>query len=142
MKTDLTIQQIDEKIALVKQQLLELGPMHPGSLSSQYHVCGKPGCKCVTSPKPKPHGPYCKLNYAYHGKVTCRFVRAEAVAEITSMVEIFKTFRQLTDQWVSLSIARALRGPLAVMPRNAKPASVAKSTRKIKSSPRKPSTKL
>jgi hypothetical protein len=119
VKAQLTIQQIDEKIAQVKQRLGALGPMHPGSLSRQYHVCGKPGCKCQAIP-PQRHGPYCKLNYVYHGKFTCRFVRTDRVREVTTLVAAFKTFRQLTDEWIALSIARAQLGPLARMTQRAK----------------------
>src|SRR5713101_8234554 len=108
----LAVQEIDEKILRLKQQLKALGPLHPGSLSRQYQVCGKPGCKCQNSQKPQPHGPYCKLTYVYHGKFTCRFVRASSVKEVTSLLTAFKTFRQLTDQWISLAIHRAQLGPL------------------------------
>jgi hypothetical protein len=112
MQKPLTAQAIDEKILCLKQQLLALGPLHPGSLSRQYQVCGKPGCKCRDPKKPSPHGPYTKLTYVYHGKFTCRFVRAESVAEVTALVATFKTFRQLTDDWIALAIQRAQLGPL------------------------------
>ena len=112
MQTPLTTQQIDEKILLLKRQLLALGPFHPGSLSQQYQVCGKPGCKCRDPRKPRPHGPYTKLTYAYHGKFTCRFVRAGSLKEVSTLVAAFKTFRQLTDDWIALAIQRAQLGPL------------------------------
>ncbi len=106
------MQDIDEKILLLKRQLLELGPLHPGSLSRQYHVCGKAGCKCIHPKKPQPHGPYTKLTYARHGKFTCRFVRAESVQAVTALVAAFKTFRKITDQWIDLAVERAQLGPL------------------------------
>jgi len=112
MQSPLTLQQIDENILRLKQQLLALGPLHPGSLSQQYQVCGKPGCKCSDPKKPQPHGPYAKLTYVHHGKFTCRFVRTESVQEVTALLAAFKTFRQLTDEWVALSIQRAQLGPL------------------------------
>jgi hypothetical protein len=112
MQKPLTAQAIDEKILRLKQQLLALGPLHPGSLSRQYQVCGKPGCKCRDPKNPRPHGPYTKLTYVYHGKFTCRFVRAESLAEVTALVTTFKTFRQLTDDWIALAIQRAQLGPL------------------------------
>lgn len=120
MQTPLTVQQIDEKILGLKQQLLALGPLHPGSLSRQYQVCGKPGCKCCDPQKPRPHGPYTKLTYVHHGKFTCRFVRAGSVQEVTALVAAFKTFRQLTEQWVALSIHRAQLGPLQRTSRTSK----------------------
>jgi hypothetical protein len=135
MQTPLTVQQIDEKILRLKQQLLALGPLHPGSLSRQYQVCGKRGCKCCDPQKPRPHGPYAKLTYVHHGKFTCRFVRAGSVQEITALVAAFKTFRQLTEEWVALSIQRAQWGPFQRAIRLSKPPSLAPKTQK---SPRRP----
>ena len=112
MQMALTTQQIDEKILQIKQQLLALRSLHPGSLSRQYQVCGKPGCKCCDPQKPQPHGPYTKLTYVYHGKFTCRFVRAQAGAEVAALVASFIKFRQLTDAWIALAIQRAQLGPL------------------------------
>ena len=97
MKENPTLQALDEKILRLKQQLLALGPLHPGSLSQQLQVCGKPGCKCRDPQTPQPHGPYTKLTYAFHGKFNCRFVRADAVGEVTALLAAYKTFRQLTD---------------------------------------------
>ena len=112
MQRALTTPQIDEKILQIKQQLLALECLHPGSLSRQYQVCGKPGCKCCDPKKPQPHGPYTKLTYVHHGKFTCRFVRAQAVAEVSALVATFKKFRQLTNDWIALAIRRAQLGPL------------------------------
>jgi len=121
MQTPITVQQIDERILRLKQQLLALGPLHPGSLSQQYQVCGKPGCKCCAPNKPRSHGPYTKLTYVHRGKYTCRFVRAGSVPEVTALVAAFKTFRQLTEEWVVLSIQRAQLGPLQRTVRTSKP---------------------
>ena len=112
MKKPFTVQEIDGKILRLKNQLLTLAPLHPGSLSRQYQVCGKPGCKCMDAQKPQPHGPYAKLTYVYHGKFTCRFVRAASVREVATLLRSFKNFRKLTDRWISLSIQRAQLGPL------------------------------
>jgi hypothetical protein len=113
MKKFMTVQEIDEQILHLKNQLMSLGPLHPGSLSRQYQVCGRTGCKCVDPHKPQPHGPYTKLTYAYHGKFICRFVRAGTVKEVPTLLATFKTFRKLTDQLVALAIKRAELGPLA-----------------------------
>ncbi len=130
MPTPTTVQQIDEKIFRLKQQLLTLGPLHPGSLSQQYQVCGKPGCKCGDPKKPRPHGPYTKLTYVHRGKFTCRFVRAGSVPEVTMLVAAFKTFRHLTEEWVALSIERAQLGPLQRTIRTSKPVTPLPKTQK------------
>ena len=121
MKKSLTLQEIDEQILHLKNQLMSLGPLHPGSLSRQYQVCGRTGCKCVDPHQPRPHGPYTKLTYAYHGKFTCRFVRAGTVKEVAALLATFKNFRKLTDQWIALAIKRAELGPLGRASRKASP---------------------
>jgi hypothetical protein len=137
MQKPITTQQLDKKILRLKQQLLALGPLHPGSLSRQYQVCGKPGCKCCDPQKPRPHGPYTKLTYVHRGKFTCRFVRAEAAQEVTAMVATFKIFRQLTEEWVALSIQRAQLGPLQRTTRTTKRVTLARKTPKPPRQPKK-----
>jgi len=57
------IQALEQKINRLKTQLGTLGPLRPGSLSRQYHVCCKPGCRCQDPRKPQRHGPYYHLDY-------------------------------------------------------------------------------
>jgi len=105
------MQGIDQKILRLKRRLMKLGALHPGSLSRQYHVCGKPGCKCIDPHRPRPHGPYTKLTYVFHGKFRCLFVRADCLREVSALVAAFKTLRKLTDEWIGLGIDRAALGP-------------------------------
>jgi len=44
------------QIERVKVKLAALGDLRPGSLSTQYNVCGTPGCRCKATP-PEKHGP-------------------------------------------------------------------------------------
>jgi hypothetical protein len=37
--------------------------MHPGSLTRQYNVCGKAGCRCKDRAHPRRHGAYYKVSY-------------------------------------------------------------------------------
>jgi hypothetical protein len=104
MNNDQTVQKLQKKIAALKDQLLSLDRMRPGSLSRQYNVCGKPGCRCKDPQKPKRHGPYYQLNYVFRGKKKSQFIRAEDVASVKMELANFKTFRRLTDQWVGLAL--------------------------------------
>ena len=81
--------------------------MRPGSLSRQYNVCGKPGCRCKDPKNPRRHGPYYKLNYVYGGKKTSEFVRASKPKTVRNQLANYKRFRQLTDQWVGLALQLA-----------------------------------
>ena len=92
------------EIEAVKRQLLELGPIHPGAISSQYHACGNPSCRCHDPVDPKKHGPYDKLTYSHRGKSGCRFVRPECREELQRRIENYRLFRELAARWVDLAI--------------------------------------
>jgi hypothetical protein len=107
MKTTLSIQQIEQRIQRIKTQLAALGEMRPGSLSKQYNVCGKPGCRCKDPAHPQRHGPYYQLSWVHRGKSTTQFIRRPFVAQVKTQLATFKTFRQLTEQWVALALQAA-----------------------------------
>lgn len=100
----MNIPQIERKIEHLKRQLDKLGPMHPGSLSEQYNVCGKSGCRCKDPKNPQKHGPYYQLSFTWRGKSRTRFVRAERLAGVREKVANYKRFRELTDEWVDLVV--------------------------------------
>jgi hypothetical protein len=102
-----SVQKIEKKIQTLKAQLLDLGPMRPGSLSTQYNVCGKPGCRCKAPENPRRHGPYHQLNYVYQGKKKSQFIRRENVKEVKAELAVYKKFRKLTNQWIGLALQAA-----------------------------------
>ena len=104
MKSNKTLKRLEDKINKVKQELLLLPPMHPGSVSRQYQVCGNPRCKCMHPKHPQRHGPYYKLAYVHRGKPVCRFVRADSVQQVKKQLASYKRFRTLMDRWIELSI--------------------------------------
>ena len=107
-KTKASRQKLQQRINHLKSQLRALGPMRPGSLSRQYNVCGKPGCRCKDSKNPRRHGPYYQLNYVYGGKKTSEFVRPQNLKTVRNQLANYKRFRRLTDQWIgsALQLAR------------------------------------
>jgi hypothetical protein len=102
------LEKIGHEIERIKRALLALGPMHPGSVSRQYQVCGKSGCKCMDDKNFQRHGPYHKLAYVHQGRPVCRFVRAECVADLSARLDTYKTFRALIDTWIELSIRQGV----------------------------------
>ena len=104
MNTDKSKERLESKIEQIKQNLLALGPMHPGSMSRQYQVCGNPACRCMRPEKPQKHGPYYKLAYVHRGKPVCRFVRAACINELKARLATYKKFRSLMDKWIERSI--------------------------------------
>jgi hypothetical protein len=108
MNTNPSTERLEREIEAIKQTLLTLGPMHPGSVSRQYQVCGNPACRCLHPTKPQKHGPYYKLAYVHRGKPVCRFVRAACVDQMKTRLAAYKTFRSLVDKWIELSIRRGM----------------------------------
>ena len=96
--------QIEKRIERIKEELMALGPMRPGSLSRQYASCQKPGCACMDSINPKKHGPFYQLSFSHAGKSTTRFVRPGYVTKIKKELAAYKRFKKLTQDWVALAI--------------------------------------
>jgi len=96
--------QIQRQIEAIKKQLAEMGPMHPGSLSEQFNVCGNPTCRCKDPKDPQRHGPYYQLSYTWRGKSSTRFVRQEGVAKMREKVANYKRMQELVKEWVDLSM--------------------------------------
>jgi hypothetical protein len=104
MNTTTDIKRLEQEIQTVKRELLRIGPMHPGSVSPQWSVCGTATCRCHHPINPQKHGPYTKLTYVHRGKNACRFVRPEHVGELQKRLDAYKKFRELMGKWVELSI--------------------------------------
>jgi len=100
----INLTQVQRRIAQVQRQLLALGPLHPGSISEQYNVCGQPGCRCKDPQKPQKHGPYYQLSFTWRGKSSTRFLRPEQVEPMRQKVANYKRLRELMKAWVSLGV--------------------------------------
>jgi hypothetical protein len=87
-----TLSQLEETIERTKGELMDLGPMRPGSLSRQYR-----------DPKTKKR-PFHQISYTYKGQGRSEYVRAENLAQIRRETANFKRFRKLAEQWVDLSL--------------------------------------
>lgn len=96
-------QVLERRIARIKERIAALGDIHPGTLSTQYNVCGTPGCKCKGSP-PVKHGPYFQLSWGRKGKSTTRFIRAPQVPRIKSQLANYKLLHTLIDEWIEAAM--------------------------------------
>ena len=107
MKAHNRIAQIEQQIARIKQQLVEVGPLHPGSLSQQYNVCGKPGCRCKDPKHPRRHGPYYKISYVFRGRFTTRHVSLDELQAVRAQLANHKRLRKLVEDWIALALRLA-----------------------------------
>lgn len=98
-----TIDSIEKQIADIKNQLLNLGDMHPGSLTKQFNICGAPNCRCKDHENPQKHGQYYNLSFVLKGRSTSRFIRSEDAPEIKKQVANYKKFKKLVEDWKTLA---------------------------------------
>lgn len=96
------VQSLEQRIEEVKRALVELGDLRPGSLSTQYNVCGSPGCQCKDTP-PKKHGPYYQISYTRKGKHSTRFVPSQDLPGVRQQLKNYARMRDLIDRWIDLA---------------------------------------
>ena len=86
------IQQIEWRIDRIKEELQEIGPMRPGSLTRQYR-----------DPENRT-GAYWQISYTRQMTSRTQYVSREWVATIRKQIAMHKRFKRLIDQWLDLSI--------------------------------------
>ncbi len=86
------MEQIERRIARIKEELQTMGPMRPGSLTRQYK-----------DPENRAGG-YWQLNYTRQMKSRTKYIRREWVTEVRKLIATYKRFKRLIDQWVALGI--------------------------------------
>jgi len=86
------LERIEGKIARLKQELLALGPMRPGSISRQYRL-----------PKEKER-PFYQISYTHRMRGRSEYVRPENLKALTRETVTFKRFKTLVDHWIALSL--------------------------------------
>jgi hypothetical protein len=84
--------EIERKIATLKQKLLAIGEMRPGSLTIQYK-----------DPKTKSGGFY-QISYTHHMKSRTEYVRLQFVPALKKQIITYKTFRNIVETWIDLAI--------------------------------------
>jgi len=92
------------KIEQLKQKLLSLGPVLPGSISEQWNVCGTPSCKCKDPKNPQKHGPYYQLSFSVGGRSSSMFIRKQDISEARKRVRSYQEFKKLTMELVQAHV--------------------------------------
>jgi hypothetical protein len=86
------LDKIQKKIEKIKQELLTIGEMRPGSLTLQYQ-----------KPKEK-KGAFYQISYTHHMKSRTQHVRPEFVTQLQEQIKNYKRFKKLMNDWVDLAI--------------------------------------
>jgi hypothetical protein len=94
--------QLERQIEKVKRDLGALGDLRPGSLSTQYNVCGNANCRCKATP-PQKHGPYYQVSFTRKGKGSSKFVRKEDLPAVRKQLKNYERMKLLMDRWIDLA---------------------------------------
>lgn len=95
-------ERMERKIAKIKQALMALGDLRPGSLSVQTRSWG---------------GQYYQLSYTHRGKGHTEYVPKKQRKEVVRQLANYRKFRDLTQEWVNLGIELCkLKTPLEDKP--------------------------
>ena len=86
------LERTEQQIARVKQELLALGPMRPGSISRQYRL-----------PQQKQR-PFYQISYTHRMRSHSEYVRPENLQTLTRETSTFKRFKKLIDRWITLAL--------------------------------------
>jgi|SRR3989304_147456 hypothetical protein len=89
------LSRIEKQIADIKEELMEIGEMRPGSLTKQFK-----------NPKDKTGGFY-QLSYTHKMKSKTEYVRLHHLNELRKQINAYKKFKKLFEKWVELSIKRS-----------------------------------
>jgi len=92
------------KAEQLRQRLLKLGPILPGSISEQWNVCGTPGCKCKDPVTPQKHGPYYQLSFSVGGRSSSLFISKEDISDARQRVQRYQEFKRLIMELVQANV--------------------------------------
>jgi hypothetical protein len=86
------LRRIGERVERIKEEIAEIGPMRPGSLTRQYK-----------DPKTK-GGPYWQLSYTRAMRSRSDYVPLDRVVEVRKEIGEYQRFKKLTSEWIDLGI--------------------------------------
>lgn len=86
------LRKLEEQIETLKQQLMALGPMRPGSITRQYR-----------QPKEK-RRPFYQISYTHRMRSRSDYVRPDNLDALRREAATFKRFKKLVDRWINLSL--------------------------------------
>ena len=83
---------LEQRIEAIKMELMGLGDMRPGSLSTQTRSWG---------------GQYCQLSYTHRGKGHTEYIQDDIKEQTKQQLQNYKRFKALTLEWVDRAVELA-----------------------------------
>lgn len=96
---------LEKSIEEIRKELENLGSMLSGSISVQWYVCGKKGCKCMDTENPKKHGPYHQLSYRIAGKSSTLLIKEEDIEKAKQYIANYQRFKKLNKELLLANVA-------------------------------------
>jgi hypothetical protein len=96
----------------LKQELLDLDFVRPGSVVRRFMPCGKSSCRCMSEP-PQLHGPYYQWSHKVRGKTVTVRLTGEQAQLCRYWVANHRRLRRIIRRMEKLSLKetdRVLRG--------------------------------
>jgi hypothetical protein len=87
----------------LKQEILELGYVRPGSLVRRFMPCGNPACRCMGTP-PRLHGPYHQWSYKVAGKTRTTRLSEEQARLCAGWTRNHQRLKRLVRRMEQLSL--------------------------------------
>jgi len=102
----------NRRIQQIRDALYRLGPLLPGSVSTQWNVCGKATCRCKDPVKPRKHGPYYQLSFTLDGKSSSMFIKPDDLSAVRECTKRYQRFRKLNNELLNACVEWARKGGL------------------------------
>ena len=93
---EVKIEKIENEIVEIKQKLMGIGDMRPGSLTQQFR-----------KPKEKVGG-FFQVSYTHKMKSRTEYVRLDYVETVRIEIQNYKEFKKLTEKWSDLALELSL----------------------------------
>ncbi len=94
---------LEQQRAQIVEQIVQLGDLRCGSITSTTGRCGKANCRCHQPNQPA-HGPNLRLTYKVQGKtVTESLPNPAAVSKVEREIAEFRKFQQLSREFVDVN---------------------------------------
>ena len=86
------LKRLENRIERIQRDLIQIGPMRPGSISLQYR-----------NPQER-KTPYYQISYTYQMRSRTEYLRKENLKAVRRETENFKRFRKLVDLWTEAAL--------------------------------------
>jgi hypothetical protein len=98
-----TLQSLEARRDQVKQEILALGDLRPGSLTQFYRKCGKPSCACAREGGPR-HGPAFQVTWkSEHQKTLAQSIPEPFLESTRKQIDEYHRFRTLSKELVAVN---------------------------------------